>query len=270
MFSSVTVFLTCSVDGVVGNSQKSLSIQQERIQEVSIHECSLPCKMKVVFKMIMVVVMGVAVQGVRGAPNGGSGVKDHAGRDGVPMAVDVPQEGMVPAPQAVATGVPAAAGPAEDVVEPPSVAPDNPTLVSGPGDGDGDEPSGPSDGDGDGIDPSEWFDAKTPDFLSATEFDDFEDWFGDRYKNYKSAGLRTLLRGGKASTMTDFFRLLELVVPPEVYMKFAEDAIVWTSRRRRAAAREVKSRELEREQQEFNARYCGEIGISPLSFASII
>ena len=180
-----------------------------------------------------------------GAPSDGSMDGGQSDGEGVPMVVDVPRATPVPAPLAAATGVPE-----------PSVAPADPTLVSGPSDGDGDgDGSEPSEGDGDGADPSGWFDAKTPDFLTATEFDDFDDWFVDRYKNYKSAGLRTLLWGRKASTMTDFFRLLELVAPPDVYMKFAEDAIVWTSRRRRAAAREIKSGELDREQQEFNELY---------------
>ena len=38
-------------------------------------------------------------------------------------------------------------------------------------------------------------------------------------------------------------------------MKFAKDAIVWTSRRRRAAARAIKNGELTREQQEFEDLY---------------
>ena len=209
--------------------------------------------MKVVSEIVVVVGMLLGCLGVSAVPVGAGGGLTRkggsTGRGAVPKAADVPPGGTAPAPlPATSVGVSAAAGLVEDETDVPSAAPLGPPAVVG---------GEPSDSDGADVDPAEWFDAMVPGFLQPSEFSSFDDWYDERFKSYKSSGLRSLLRGGKASTMTDFFRLLEFIAPPEVYMKFAEDAIVWTSVRRRAAARAIKKGELERAQQEFAQLYGG-------------
>ena len=201
--------------------------------------------MKVLVKLFMMCGWGLVLGGVPVVVAGDDkGVTRRGGPGSVPKAVDVPQGAPAPAPlPASSEGVPAAARLA-DGEDAPSAGPVDHTLVSG----------GPSEGDDAEVDPAEWFDAMMPGFLQGTEYGSFEDWFGDRYKHYKASGLRTLLRGGPAGAMTDFFRLLELIAPPAVYMKFAKDAIVWTSR---TAARDIKKGELDRERQTFENIYGG-------------